>query len=92
MGLSRLTGVPSVSNLSEQNRIIDSMKLVEAMSRIGTESAFKILAKARALEAQGRSVVHLEIGEPDFPTPPRGQWMTAIQSTVPHPAFRNSGN
>ena len=45
------------------------MKLVEAMSRIGTESAFKILAKARALEAQGRSVVHLEIGEPDFPTP-----------------------
>ena len=70
MGLSRLTGVPSVSNLSEQNRIIDSMKLVEAMSRIGTESAFKILAKARALEAQGRRVVHLEIGEPDFPTPP----------------------
>ena len=45
------------------------MKLVEAMSRIGTESAFKVLAKARALEAQGRSVVHLEIGEPDFPTP-----------------------
>ncbi len=45
------------------------MKLVEAMSRIGTESAFKILAKARALEAQGRSVIHLEIGEPDFPTP-----------------------
>ncbi len=45
------------------------MKLVEAMSRIGTESAFKVLAKARALEAQGRSVIHLEIGEPDFPTP-----------------------
>jgi aspartate aminotransferase len=45
------------------------MKLVEGMSRIGTESAFKVLAKARALEATGRSVVHLEIGEPDFPTP-----------------------
>jgi aspartate aminotransferase len=46
------------------------MKLVNAMSRIGTESAFKVLAKARALEAQGKSIVHLEIGEPDFPTPP----------------------
>ncbi len=46
------------------------MKLVKAMSRLGTESAFKVLAKARALEAQGRNVVHLEIGEPDFPTPP----------------------
>ncbi len=39
------------------------------MSRIGTESAFEVLAKARALENQGRSVIHLEIGEPDFPTP-----------------------
>jgi aspartate/methionine/tyrosine aminotransferase len=40
------------------------------MSRIGTESAFEVLAKARALEKQGKSVIHLEIGEPDFPTPP----------------------
>ncbi|HEY2019164.1 MAG TPA: pyridoxal phosphate-dependent aminotransferase, partial [Bryobacteraceae bacterium] len=39
------------------------------MSRIGVESAFDVLVRARALEAQGRSVVHLEIGEPDFPTP-----------------------
>jgi aspartate/methionine/tyrosine aminotransferase len=39
------------------------------MSRIGVESAFDVLVKARVLEAQGRSVVHLEIGEPDFPTP-----------------------
>src|SRR6478672_4666313 len=45
------------------------MKLAERMSRIGVESAFDVLLKARALEAQGRSVVHLEIGEPDFPTP-----------------------
>jgi aspartate/methionine/tyrosine aminotransferase len=45
------------------------MKLAERMSRIGVESAFDVLVKARALEAQGRSVVHLEIGEPDFPTP-----------------------
>src|SRR4051795_3728487 len=46
------------------------MQLAERMSRIGVESAFDVLVRARALEAQGRSVVHLEIGEPDFPTPP----------------------
>src|SRR6476660_3771614 len=40
------------------------------MSRILVESAFEVLMRARALEAQGRSVIHLEIGEPDFPTPP----------------------
>jgi len=45
------------------------MKLAERMSRIGTESAFEVLAKARALEAQGQSIIHLEIGQPDFPTP-----------------------
>ncbi len=46
------------------------MKLAERMSRIGVESAFDVLVRARALEAQGKSVIHLEIGEPDFPTPP----------------------
>lgn len=45
------------------------MKLASRMSRLGTETAFEVLARARALEAQGRSVVHLEIGEPDFDTP-----------------------
>ncbi len=45
------------------------MQLAERMTRIGVESAFEVLVKARALEKQGRSVVHLEIGEPDFPTP-----------------------
>jgi aspartate/methionine/tyrosine aminotransferase len=45
------------------------MKLAERMSRIGVESAFDVLVRARALEAQGRSVIHLEIGEPDFATP-----------------------
>lgn len=45
------------------------MQLAEKMSRIGTESAFEVLAKARALEKQGKNVIHLEIGEPDFPTP-----------------------
>lgn len=39
------------------------------MSRIGVESAFDVLVRARALEAQGKSVIHLEIGEPDFDTP-----------------------
>ncbi|MDQ2953303.1 MAG: pyridoxal phosphate-dependent aminotransferase [Chloroflexota bacterium] len=39
------------------------------MGRLGTETAFEVLARARALEAQGRHVVHLEIGEPDFDTP-----------------------
>jgi len=39
------------------------------MSRIGTESAFDVLARARNLEAQGRDIVHLQIGEPDFDTP-----------------------
>ena len=40
------------------------------MSRLGTESAFEVLARARALEAAGREVIHLEIGEPDLPTAP----------------------
>ena len=39
------------------------------MHRIGTESAFEVAARARALEAEGRPMIHLEIGEPDFPTP-----------------------
>jgi len=43
--------------------------LAGRMSRLGTESAFEVLARARALEAQGRDIIHLEIGEPDFDTP-----------------------
>ncbi len=45
------------------------MQLAERMSHIGTETAFEAAARARALEATGRSVIHLEIGEPDFDTP-----------------------
>jgi aspartate/methionine/tyrosine aminotransferase len=45
------------------------MKLADRMQRILVESAFEVLVRARALEAKGRSVIHLEIGEPDFPTP-----------------------
>jgi aspartate aminotransferase len=46
------------------------MRLSDRMARLGTETAFEVLVRARALEAQGRSIVHLEIGEPDFDTPP----------------------
>src|SRR5512143_2852565 len=45
------------------------MKFAKRMSRLGTESAFEVLARAKALEAQGRDIVHLESGEPDFDTP-----------------------
>jgi aspartate/methionine/tyrosine aminotransferase len=45
------------------------MKLAERMDRIGVETAFEVLVRARALEAQGRDIIHLEIGEPDFDTP-----------------------
>ena len=47
-----------------------ALRLADRMSRLGTESAFEVLARARQLEAQGKQVIHLEIGEPDFPTPP----------------------
>jgi aspartate/methionine/tyrosine aminotransferase len=45
------------------------LRLAERMSRLGTETAFEVLNKARALERQGKEIVHLEIGEPDFDTP-----------------------
>jgi len=45
------------------------MKLAERMSRIGVESAFEVLQRARELEREGRNIIHLEIGEPDFATP-----------------------
>ena len=45
------------------------IQIAERMGRLGTESAFEVLARARALEAEGKHVVHLEIGEPDFDTP-----------------------
>ncbi|HEY8802864.1 MAG TPA: pyridoxal phosphate-dependent aminotransferase [Candidatus Dormibacteraeota bacterium] len=46
-----------------------AIRFAERMSRLGTEGAFEVLAKARRLEAQGKRIVHLEIGEPDFATP-----------------------
>ena len=46
-----------------------TIRFAERMSRLGTEGAFVVLAKARRLEAEGKKIVHLEIGEPDFATP-----------------------
>ncbi|MGC9318348.1 MAG: pyridoxal phosphate-dependent aminotransferase [Armatimonadota bacterium] len=45
------------------------MELAERMSRLGTETAFEVLARAGELEAEGRDIIHLEIGQPDFDTP-----------------------
>lgn len=47
-----------------------SLAMAARMSRLGTESAFEVLARAKALEAQGRSIINLGIGQPDFPTSP----------------------
>src|ERR1700757_1893674 len=45
------------------------LRLAKGMARLGTETAFEVLVKARALAGQGRDIIHLEIGEPDFDTP-----------------------
>ena len=45
------------------------LRLANRMSRLGTETAFEVLNRARALERQGKKIIHLEIGEPDFDTP-----------------------
>ena len=51
-------------------KTLSALNLAERMSRLGTESAFEVLVRARALEASGKEVIHLEIGEPDFATAP----------------------
>jgi aspartate/methionine/tyrosine aminotransferase len=63
--------------MPSRHRALDSafegetiVKLASRIGRLGTETAFEVLVRARALEAQGRDVIHLEIGEPDFGTPP----------------------
>ncbi|MBO47216.1 MAG: aspartate aminotransferase [Planctomycetes bacterium] len=48
---------------------LPSLNLASRMSRLGTETAFEVLARAKQLESEGRDIVHLEIGEPDFDTP-----------------------
>jgi aspartate aminotransferase len=52
-----------------QPTIQTELRLAERMSRLGTESAFEVLSRARVLESQGKDIIHLEIGEPDFNTP-----------------------
>jgi len=47
-----------------------ALRLARRMSDLGTEGAFEVLARAKQLESEGREIIHLEIGEPDFPTPP----------------------
>jgi aspartate/methionine/tyrosine aminotransferase len=63
-----------------------SIKFAERMSRLGTEGAFEVLARARRLEAEGKHVVHLEIGEPDFNTPDNivEAGISALQSGYTH--------
>lgn len=62
------------------------LRLAERMSRLGTETAFEVLNRARALEAQGKDIIHLEIGEPDFDTPPNivDSGVTALRAGWTH--------
>src|SRR5579864_4870794 len=57
-----------------------AIRTAERMEHIGQETAFEVLVRARALEARGRSVIHLEIGEPDFDTP--GHIVQAAQQAL----------
>jgi aspartate aminotransferase len=62
------------------------MKLASRMSRLGTETAFEVLARAKALETLGRDIIHLEIGEPDFDTPQHiiGEATQALNNHATH--------
>ncbi len=55
---------------SRNQWIIPMLELADRMGKLGTETAFEVLARAKALEAQGRSIINLGIGQPDFATPP----------------------
>jgi aspartate aminotransferase len=63
-----------------------TIKFAERMTRLGTEGAFEVLARARKLEAEGQKIVHLEIGEPDFATPDNiiEAGISALQSGYTH--------
>src|ERR1051325_11458972 len=64
------------------------LRLARRMARLGTETAFEVLVKARALEAKGRDIVHLEIGEPDFDTPDN---IIAAAGDAMHKGFTHYG-
>jgi aspartate/methionine/tyrosine aminotransferase len=55
--------------MADEGDCMTTLRFAERMSRLGTESTFEVLARARRLEAEGRDMIHLEIGEPDFATP-----------------------
>ncbi|HZQ90990.1 MAG TPA: pyridoxal phosphate-dependent aminotransferase [Terriglobales bacterium] len=57
------------TELSTETRATHPLPVARRMANLGTETAFEVLARARSLEAKGRDIVHLEIGEPDFDTP-----------------------
>src|SRR5271169_3928186 len=59
----------ALRSLAMEKAIQHELQLARRMSRLGTETAFEVLNRARALERQGKSIIHLEIGEPDFDTP-----------------------
>src|ERR1700678_178983 len=69
-------------------------RIASAVQRLGSENAFEVLARARQLEAQGRRVVHMEIGEPDFDTPehikkpPSKRYTIVTRTTRRRPASR----
>ena len=72
------------------------MNLAQRMSLLGTETAFEVLAKVKRLEAQGKDIVHLHIGAPDFLTPPnivaageKAGRQHARQEQTQHTADRN---
>jgi aspartate/methionine/tyrosine aminotransferase len=72
--MSGSTSNPTISEAPAKSKRARSAKahalrLARRMERLGTETAFEVLVKAKALEAKGRDIVHLEIGEPDFDTP-----------------------
>ena len=71
------------------------MKLASSLERLGTESAFSVLAEAKKLEAQGNPMIHLGLGQPDFKTPPhvveaaKKAWMMVIMVTLCQMVFQN---
>src|SRR6201993_266851 len=69
MGLSRRAYNVAVLPMPTMQKISHDLRLAKRMSRLGTETAFEVLVRAKALEKQGKDIVHLEIGEPDFDTP-----------------------
>ena len=71
------------------------MKLAKSLDRLGTETAFSVLAEAKKLEAKGKPMIHLGLGQPDFKTPKhivdaaKKLWMTAITDMFYQMEFLN---